>query len=276
MTTRTEHACANCGAALSGRFCASCGQKVAALDPSIGDLLHELAHELLHVDGKIARSVYLLFTAPGALTREHAAGRRASQVSPIRLYLLFSVVYFAVAAFTPSMNLRLTVGAQHQSGYTFETKPVERHSDPEELRKLGFKSDDELRQAASDAIVHWMPRALFLLVPLFAGIVGLVVRRSRQKYPQHLYFALHVHAAWFLLLALASAARLVPVAWVGSAVAMGIVVWMIAYFVLALRRAYGVTIGGALWRTAAVAVTYGVLLVAALVAIVLPIVVGKA
>jgi hypothetical protein len=33
--------CANCGATLEGRFCAQCGQKVAPLNPSFGDLLHD-------------------------------------------------------------------------------------------------------------------------------------------------------------------------------------------------------------------------------------------
>src|SRR5690349_6660924 len=95
--------CTNCGAALAGPYCGSCGQKTAALNPSIGDFLHELSHELLHVDGKIFRSLRVLVAAPGALTREQFQGRRARWVSPIRLYLTFSVAYFAIAALTPEV-----------------------------------------------------------------------------------------------------------------------------------------------------------------------------
>jgi hypothetical protein len=38
---------------LDGAFCAQCGQKAAPLNPSLGEFLHELFHELAHVDGKI-------------------------------------------------------------------------------------------------------------------------------------------------------------------------------------------------------------------------------
>src|SRR5678816_4577040 len=103
MTTTAVHltACPNCGAALDGAFCAQCGQKAAPLNPSLSQFIHELFHEIAHVDGKILQSVRLLFTRPGFLSREQFEGRRARYVSPIRLYLIFSVVYFGAAAFAP-------------------------------------------------------------------------------------------------------------------------------------------------------------------------------
>jgi hypothetical protein len=60
-------------------------------------------------------------------------------------------------------------------------------SDLPELRRRTRRS--VLR--ASPALVEWVPRAMFVLVPLFAGLVALMVRRSGRNYPQHLYFALH-------------------------------------------------------------------------------------
>ena len=59
-------------------------------------------HELLHVDGKIFRSVRLLLMRPGLLTHEYFRGRRARYISPIRLYLIFSVAFFAAAALAGS------------------------------------------------------------------------------------------------------------------------------------------------------------------------------
>lgn len=52
------------------------------------------------MDGKILQSVKLLFTRPGFLTREYVEGRRIRYISPLRLYLVFSVAYFAVSALT--------------------------------------------------------------------------------------------------------------------------------------------------------------------------------
>src|SRR6266545_4432215 len=100
VTDRSE--CLNCGTALHGAFCAACGQQVAHPDPTFHDLLHDLTHELLHVDGRLWTSLRLLFTRPGVLTREHIAGRRASYLPPLRLYLICSVAYFGLAAVAPS------------------------------------------------------------------------------------------------------------------------------------------------------------------------------
>jgi hypothetical protein len=270
-TVAGETTCANCGTPLAGPYCGSCGQKTAPPNPTIGDFLHELSHELLHVDGKIFRSLRLLVAAPGALTREQFEGRRVRYISPIRLYLTFSVVYFAVAALTPAISFRITVGGQGTQGFSLRSPSEPRQSNPDELRRLGFESQEELERAAGEAIVHSTPRAMFLLVPLFAAMIGLTVQRSRRNYPQQLYFALHVHAAWFLMLALGTLARLIPVHW--APLSFVVPVWMLVYLVLALRRAYGLRIGGALWRAAVVAVAYGLVLVATMVAIVLPAVV---
>ena len=62
------------------------------------DLAHDVVHEFLHVDSKIFRTVKLLLLKPGFLTREYFEGRRVRYVSPLRLYLVFSVINFAAAA----------------------------------------------------------------------------------------------------------------------------------------------------------------------------------
>lgn len=67
-------ACLNCGTDLAGRWCSQCGQRVAALRPSLPELLHDATHELSHLDGKIIRTVGLLLFKPGALTVEFLEG----------------------------------------------------------------------------------------------------------------------------------------------------------------------------------------------------------
>src|SRR5262245_26809083 len=95
--------CANCGARLAGPYCATCGQKARPPNPTTRDFLSELAAELFNFDGKVFRSIWLLFARPGFLTREAFLDRRASYVSPIRLYLIFSVLFFASLVFAPSL-----------------------------------------------------------------------------------------------------------------------------------------------------------------------------
>ena len=57
--------CLNCGAALEGPFCQSCGQKASSARLGVHDVLHEAAHGFLHLDGKIITLLYLavLFVA---------------------------------------------------------------------------------------------------------------------------------------------------------------------------------------------------------------------
>jgi hypothetical protein len=57
--------CTNCGEPLRGPFCARCGQRAAPPNPSIGDLAHELADELLHVDA-MGGAIWRAFLVSGA------------------------------------------------------------------------------------------------------------------------------------------------------------------------------------------------------------------
>jgi hypothetical protein len=95
---RMSGRCDNCGTERTDAFCGHCGQKARPRNPTSHDILHELTHEMLHVDGRIFRSVRELLTGPGLLTLEYFEGRRVRWVSPIRLYLIFSVAYFVLAS----------------------------------------------------------------------------------------------------------------------------------------------------------------------------------
>ena len=204
--------CHNCGIRMGGAFCANCGQKAQALDPSLGHFLHDLTHELLHVDGKIFKSVWTLLARPGALTRDYFEGRRARWISPIRLYLVFSVAYFGFAALV----------------------------------------DDE-----GEAVRTYSPLGV-LLLPLFAWLVALVAT-GRRHFPQHLYFALHVHAAWFAawLIREIGGVLLSPrvmnsTRWLGWLM----LVYSVAYLVLAFKVAYRETLVKAALKMVAVGVAY--------------------
>lgn len=245
--------CPNCDTMLEGRFCAQCGQKAAPLNPSIGDLLHDLFHELAHFDGKIVQSVARLLTRPGFLSREHFAGRRARYVAPIRLYLIFSLLYFAVASLAPVTMLRITY-----------TPGANERPDLAEQRR------QELQHLANEVVSHWAPRAMFVLVPVFAGLVALTTRRSGRNYPQHLYFAMHLHAAWFFAGAVNAAAQIANVPYLTPLVGSLIAVYAMVYFVLAFRRTYGLTTGGALWRAAVTGFTYSLIVLVVLIVIVIP------
>ncbi len=105
--------CLNCGAALHGRYCASCGQVADDHHRSIFHLMWEAVEGLTHLDGRLARTIPPLFLNPGKLARDHFEGRRQRHVPPFRLFLITLLV------FTFSME-----AVMHQGGHKAEHKPA--------------------------------------------------------------------------------------------------------------------------------------------------------
>src|SRR5688500_1773673 len=108
MTEPRSPACLNCGAPLEGKFCGACGQRDIPPYPSVRELANDAIAEFSGWDGRLAATLRSLVQRPGFLTREFLAGRRARYISPVRIYLTASVLYFLIAANAP--NLRLESG----------------------------------------------------------------------------------------------------------------------------------------------------------------------
>jgi hypothetical protein len=90
--------CLNCGAGLTGPFCASCGQK-AHVHRTISAIWHDILHGVLHFDGKLWRTLPMLTFKPGELTRRYIHGERAKFISPMALFLFSIFMMFAVFSF---------------------------------------------------------------------------------------------------------------------------------------------------------------------------------
>ncbi|TNF86459.1 MAG: DUF3667 domain-containing protein [Gammaproteobacteria bacterium] len=86
--------CANCGAERAGTYCSRCGQNDRDYHRSLPPLVSELLREAFELDSRLVRTLKLLLFKPGALAVEFSNNRRASYVSPIRLYLFVSILFF--------------------------------------------------------------------------------------------------------------------------------------------------------------------------------------
>ena len=87
--------CCNCGSAVSGAYCAHCGQKWH-VHRSLTAIDHDLIHGVLHLDGKLWAALPLLTLKPGELTRRYIRGERAKFVSPMAMFLFSVFAMFAV------------------------------------------------------------------------------------------------------------------------------------------------------------------------------------
>ena len=90
-----DGACLNCGTALVGDYCHSCGQP-GHVHKTVGAFWHDLLHGVLHFEGKIWRTLPMLAWRPGELTRRYIKGQRARFVSPIALFLFSVFLMFAL------------------------------------------------------------------------------------------------------------------------------------------------------------------------------------
>jgi hypothetical protein len=86
--------CLNCGTALIGSHCHKCGQS-GHVHRSLAAIGHDIAHGVLHVEGKIWRTLPMLIFRPGELTRRYVAGERTRFLSPLALFLFTVFLMFA-------------------------------------------------------------------------------------------------------------------------------------------------------------------------------------
>lgn len=93
---QTVAQCPNCATQLGGKFCQGCGQPAHLHVPSAREFLHEFIAHYVALEGKLWKSMALLLFKPGRLTLEYIQGRRVRYVEPLRLYLSFSIIFFAL------------------------------------------------------------------------------------------------------------------------------------------------------------------------------------
>lgn len=96
--------CTNCGDPRVATYCANCGeQQPGHHDLTVGHFAHEVMHEMLHLDGKMWRTLRELVTKPGQLTVEYFAGQKKRSIGPLRLFLtLFALQFVAYTAYKPA------------------------------------------------------------------------------------------------------------------------------------------------------------------------------
>lgn len=96
LKEREEKVCLNCNAAIYGRYCHVCGQENLEPQESFWHLLTHFLFDLIHFDGKFFSTLKYLLFRPGFLAEEHARGRRADYLHPIRLYIFVSAFFFLI------------------------------------------------------------------------------------------------------------------------------------------------------------------------------------
>ncbi|NEM96979.1 DUF3667 domain-containing protein [Pontibacter burrus] len=101
---RSENNCLNCDTIVADKFCPSCGQENLELRENfLHLLLHSVGH-YFHFESKFFNSIVPLLTKPGYLTKEYFAGKRASHLNPISMYISISILFFFLFTLDSNSN----------------------------------------------------------------------------------------------------------------------------------------------------------------------------
>lgn len=245
-------ACPNCGTWMDDAFCPRCGQRNASRLVSVRRFARDALEDNLAVDGKLPRTLGGLLFRPGFLTREYLEGRVVRYVSPLRLYLAGSVLFFlalaslmdvdrmwermgreieemdaALPADVPKRNVNLGIDTTWAPGWM---DPLARRVLRQEDRINALPPREAMRVEVA-ALKDTAPKVMFLVVPVMAAFLKLLYFRRRRLYAEHLVFALHFHAMAFLLAA--------PVLWLNRGVLWwALSAWLTVYLLLAMKRVY--------------------------------------
>ena len=276
----TPAACLNCGASFSGarpRYCPECGQESTLRPPTLFEFAQQFGGAYLSTEGALWRTLVLLMFKPGELTRRYLGGQRKHYILPLRLYLTTSVVVLLL--------IRVVLASQvapelDQAGWDAADEPLSIsmlfgrvtmengvfacEGLPQWLcGRLEKRLSAEPKAVAADLVQagdrfasHW-GTAMFVLMPSFAFGLWVVYRNRRLGYTEHLVFALHLHAFWFIMLALAQIDA--------TPVKIAVLLAVPGYGVLALRRVYGGRWGPLLLRAGVLSAVYLALVLAAIV-----------
>jgi hypothetical protein len=96
LKERKEKICLNCQADLVGRYCHLCGQENLEPKETVWHLIQHFFNDITHFDGKFFSTGKYLLKKPGFLSAEYMAGRRASYLNPIRMYVFTSAIFFII------------------------------------------------------------------------------------------------------------------------------------------------------------------------------------
>ena len=250
-------ACPNCFEPFQGtrpRFCPARGQETKVKPPSVIEFAQQFGGAYFATEGALWRTLKLLLTMPGELTNQYLAGRHKHFVLPLRLYLSICVVTLLLiriaggavvgnlddpelqsklSSHRGTMQVILGPGRAGLKDGVFYCEGM-----PDWIcRRLHSRIDVDIpafiqrMHLVQDRIVGNMGGAMFVLMPIFAFGLALLYRNRKLGYTEHLVFALHVHAFWFVVLALMQ----LPFDAAGP---LGLLV-IFGYTLLAMSRVYG-------------------------------------
>lgn len=146
--TADDGICPNCERERAEHFCPQCGQNDRDYARELGSVAGELVRETFEVDSRLHRTLKLLVFRPGRLTTEFSRNRRASYMSPVRLYIFASFVFFLV------LSLSGTLGSPEMTDRASGDQELVEWQGPTDERRVAFLAElpEEYRRKVQEIL----------------------------------------------------------------------------------------------------------------------------
>jgi hypothetical protein len=272
--------CTNCEAPLPEprpNFCPECGQEANIKPPTVAEFAQQFSGTYFAPKGAMWQTLKLLLARPGELTAQYLNGRRRQYVLPLRLFVLTTLLMLLVIRIASALQmsvlddaavlqalperpgavaLELGIGRAGMAEGRFYCEGLPTWLCSRIQAKLDMPTRDLLLQVerVQDRLARNAGLVMLVLLPAFAAVLALLFRYRGLSYTEHLVFALHLHAFWFLVVAV-----VVPLPALAMLPAL---VLIPAYAGLAFRRVYGGRAWGLVWRGALLSAVHLVLVMA--------------
>jgi hypothetical protein len=234
---RKDKRCQNCGYYVDKRFCPCCGQENVETRQPFHYLFTHFVADFIHYDGQFWKTIKYLLFYPAKLTQEYIAGKRKSYVQPVQLYIFISFLVFFIPFILPDFDEKPEDAHREASEEIHQTIAEELHTEegniglfglekvnsihqldslqrvlPEEKKLSHFeyifykkglnlkllKKKGELKEKIGEALVHNLPKAIFLYMPVFAFWLWVFHNKKKWLYFDHGIYTLHYFS--FILL----------------------------------------------------------------------------
>lgn len=163
--------CLNCGSEFNSWYCASCGQSSKTGPLTARTMLEGALKGLIDFDQPLYRTLIGLTIRPGSVISEYVEGKRTGYANPVKYYLSISALLIVLVQLRGSI---VEVASRSMSADSAAAEPA-----AEFLRQYN---------EINNSIQPYSHVISLVMMPVLAGFLYLVFRKSKRSFADHLAF----------------------------------------------------------------------------------------